>query len=55
MKKLYDDPLCFVVSLKEVIKSGGNLNLKDSLNALANMQVKKRIQKIKREYKRKEG
>jgi hypothetical protein len=29
--------------------------LKDSFNALVNIQAKKRIQKIKREYKRKEG
>ena len=66
MKKLSDDPLCFAVSLKEVIKyglsplsqlkkSGGSLNLKDSFNTLVNIQGNKRIQEKKREYKRKEG
>ena len=53
MKKLSDIPLCFAVSLEEVIKSRVNSNLKGFFNALANMQAKKRIQKKKREYQRK--
>jgi len=58
MKKLSDVPLCFAVSLKEVIKYelsppgqlkkyGYNLNLKDSFNTLVNIQENKRIQEKK--------
>ena len=38
-----------------IIQFVGNLNLKDSLNTLAIMQVNKRIQKRMREDWRKEG
>lgn len=49
MKKLFDKPLCFSINPKELIKYGGQLNLKGFFDALATMQENKRIQERKRD------